>query len=83
MIQPGFLDSESRQDLTELARDGTAAHRLARHADALVLLDDGTGYAAVAKVLLLDDDTVHGRWTRRPADRGVQSTHVSPTEVPI
>src|SRR5208337_1743742 len=35
MIRPGFLDSESRQDLTELARDGSAAHRLARRANAL------------------------------------------------
>ncbi len=29
MIRPGFLDSESRRDLIELARDGSAAHRLA------------------------------------------------------
>ena len=42
MIRPGFLDSESRQDLIELARDGSAAHRLARRANALVLLDDDT-----------------------------------------
>jgi hypothetical protein len=39
MIRPGFLDSESRRDLIELARDGSAAHRLARRANALVLLD--------------------------------------------
>ena len=32
MIRPGFLDSESRQDLIELARDGSAAHRLVRRA---------------------------------------------------
>ena len=38
----GFLDAESRKDLTELARDGSAAHRLARRANALVLLDDDT-----------------------------------------
>jgi hypothetical protein len=42
MIRPGFLDRESRQDLIELARDGSAAHRLARRANALVLLDDDT-----------------------------------------
>jgi hypothetical protein len=42
MIRRGFLDSESRKDLTELARDGLAAHRLARRANALVLLDDDT-----------------------------------------
>ena len=41
MIRAGFLDPESRKDLTELARDGSAAHRLARRANALVLLDDG------------------------------------------
>jgi hypothetical protein len=28
MIRPGFLDTASRQDLIELARDGSAAHRL-------------------------------------------------------
>ena len=38
MIRPGFLDIESRQNLIELARDGSAAHRLARRANALVLL---------------------------------------------
>jgi hypothetical protein len=58
MIRRGFLDPEARKDLTELARDGSAAHRLARPANALVLLDDGMGYAAVAKVLPIDDDTV-------------------------
>jgi hypothetical protein len=41
MIRSGFLDSDSRQDLTELARDGSAPHRLARRANALVLLDEG------------------------------------------
>ena len=58
MIRPGFLDPASRQDLTELARDGSVPHRLARRANALVLLDDGMSCEAVAKVLLLDDDTV-------------------------
>ena len=57
MIRPGFLDSESRQDLIELARDGSAAHRLGRRANALVLLDDGMSCEAVARVLLIDDDT--------------------------
>ena len=42
MIRRGFLDAESRKDLTELARDGSAAHRLARRANALVLLDYDT-----------------------------------------
>ena len=38
MIRPGFLDIELRQNLIELAQDGSAAHRLARRANALVLL---------------------------------------------
>jgi transposase len=58
MIRAGFLDSASRQDLIELARDGSAAHRLARRANALVLLDQGMSCEAIATVLLLDDDTV-------------------------
>jgi hypothetical protein len=41
MIRPGFLDSESRRGRIDLARDGAAAHRLARRANALVLLDLG------------------------------------------
>jgi transposase len=71
MIRPGFLDPESRQDLTELARDGSAAHRLARRANALVLLDDGMSYAAVAKVLLIDDDTVR-TWYRLYEEDGIE-----------
>ena len=58
MIRPGFLDSESRRDLIDLARDGSIAHRLARRANALVLLDDGMSCASVAKVLFLDNDTI-------------------------
>ena len=63
MIRGGFLDEESRRDLTELARDGSAAHRLARRANAPVLLDDGMSCEAIAKVLLLDDDTIR-TWHR-------------------
>jgi hypothetical protein len=62
MIRAGFLDPESRGDLIDLGRDGSVAHRLARRANALVLLDDGMSCASVAKVLLLllllYDDTV-------------------------
>ena len=41
-IRRGFLDAESRKDLTELTRDGLAAYRLVRRANALVMLDDDT-----------------------------------------
>ena len=71
MIRRGFLDSESRKDLTELARDGLAAHRLARRANALVLLDDGMSCEAIAKVLLLDDDTIR-TWHRLYEEEGIE-----------
>ena len=71
MIRRGFLDAESRKDLTELARDGSAAHRLARRANALVLLDDGMSCEAIAKVLLLDDDTVR-TWYRLYEEDGIE-----------
>ena len=58
MIRLGFLDSESRRDLIDLARDGSVPHRLARRANALVLPDDGMTCATVAKVLFLDDDRI-------------------------
>ena len=71
MIRAGFLDPESRKDLTELARDGSAAHRLGRRANALVLLDQGMSCGDVAKVLLLDDDTVR-TWHRLYETDGIE-----------
>ena len=41
-----------------LARDGLAEHRVARPANALVLLNEGWSCTKVAGALLLDDDTV-------------------------
>ena len=61
MIRAGYLSAEDRADLIALARDGSAAHRLARRANALVLLDDGWSCERVADALLLDDDTIR-RW---------------------
>ena len=58
MIRRDFLDPESRQDLIDLTRDGSVAHRLARRANALLLLDGGMSCEAVVKVLFMDDDTV-------------------------
>src|SRR5271165_641924 len=71
MIRAGFLDPESRRDLIDLGRDGSVAHRLARRANALVLLDDGMSCGDVAKVLLLDDDTVR-TWHRLYQDEGIE-----------
>jgi Helix-turn-helix domain len=58
-------------DLIDLGRDGSVAHRLARRANALVLLDDGMSCGEVAKVLLLDDDTVR-TWYRLYEDEGIE-----------
>jgi transposase len=71
MIRGGFLDPESRSDLIDLGRDGSVAHRLARRANALVLLDDGMSCASVAKVLLLDDDTVR-TWFELYQEDGIE-----------
>jgi len=71
MIRRGFLDPATRKDLITLARDGSAAHRLARRANALVLLDQGMSCAAVAKVLLLDDDTIR-TWHRLYQQDGIE-----------
>ena len=71
MIRRGFLDKASRKDLIALARDGSAAHRLGRRANALVLLDDGMSCSVVAKVLLLDDDTIR-TWHRLYQDDGIE-----------
>ena len=61
MIRGGFLTAEERRDL--LARDGLAEHRLARRANALVLLDRGMSCDEVGRVLLIDDDTIQ-TWHR-------------------
>lgn len=61
MIRVGYLWPEDRADLIALARDGSAGHRLARRANALMLLDDGWSCEQVAAVLFVDDDTVR-RW---------------------
>jgi transposase len=61
MIRAHFLSVEDRADLIALARDGSAAHRLARRANALVLLDDGWSCEKVAAALFLDDDTIR-KW---------------------
>jgi transposase len=61
MIRAGYLSAEDRADLIALARDGSAEHRLARRANALVLLDAGWNCEKVATALFLDDDTIR-KW---------------------
>jgi hypothetical protein len=47
MIRADFLDAESRSDLIELTQDGSVAHRLARRANALLLLGGGMSCEAI------------------------------------
>jgi transposase len=71
MIRAGFLSTEDRADLIALARDGSATHRLARRANALVLLDAGWNCQEVASALLLDDDTIR-TWHNLFAADGIE-----------
>jgi len=70
MICRGFLNTAERKELLSLARDGSAEHRIARRANAVLLLDDGLSCERVAKVLYLDDDTVRG-WRKLYDERGI------------
>ena len=54
-----------------MARDGSAASRVTRRANALVLLDDGWSCRDVARALLLDDDTIRG-WRKLFEQRGIE-----------
>jgi transposase len=71
MIRAGFPDAEAKRGLIGLARDGTAGHRLARRANALVLLDEGWSCQRAAKALLLDDDTIR-IWHRPYLQEGIE-----------
>ena len=63
MIRAGFLSTTERAELMALVRNGLVEHRLARRANALVLLDQGMSCADIGAVLFLDDDTVR-TWFR-------------------
>ena len=71
MIRGGFLSAEDRRHLIALARDGSAASRVTRRANALVLLDGGWSCQEVAAALLMDDDTIRG-WHKLFEQRGIE-----------
>src|ERR1700757_343237 len=71
MIRGGFLSAEDRNKLIALARDGSAASRVTRRANALVLLDNGWSCQEVAAALLLNDDTIRG-WHKLFEQRGIE-----------
>ena len=71
MYGPAFTWNCNRQhNLIELARDGSAAHRLAR-VRTRWWLDDGMSCEAIAKVLLLDDDSIR-TWYRLYEGDGIE-----------
>ena len=71
MIRPRFLSPVDRADLIALAKDGSAAHRLARRANALLLLDDGWSCVKIAGALYLDDATIRA-WHQLFVEGGVE-----------
>jgi transposase len=71
MIRGGFLTGEDRGKLVALARDGSAAARVTRRANALVLLDGGWSAQEVAAALLMNDDTIRG-WHKLFEQRGIE-----------
>jgi transposase len=71
MIRGGFLTEEDRGKLVALVRDGSAASRVTRRANALVLLDGGWSCQEVAAALLMDDDTIRG-WHKLFEQRGIE-----------
>ncbi len=72
MIRGGFLSANDRRALIRLARDGLEEHRVARRANAIVLLDQGWSCERVAEALLLDDDTVRD-WHRAFERGGIEA----------
>ncbi len=71
MIRAGFLSTADRAELIELARNGLVEHRLARRANALLLLDRGMSCSDIGAVLFLDDDTVR-TWYRLYMEDGIE-----------
>ena len=67
----GIFEHDGRAELIELARNGLVAHRLARRANALALLDQGMSCSDVGAALFLDDDTVR-TWFRLCSEEGTE-----------
>jgi transposase len=70
MIRAGTLASSQRAELVALLRSGRIEHRLARRANAVLLLDDGWSCEEVAKALYLDYDTVR-TWRKLYDEHGL------------
>ena len=60
MICPNFLSAEDRHELERCVPRHREDHRIARRANAVLLLDRGKSCAEIADFLYLDDDTIRG-----------------------
>jgi transposase len=67
-----FLSKAERSELLKIARDGLEEHRIARRANALLVLDKGWSYGTVSEALLLDDSTLR-LWRNAFAEGGVDN----------
>jgi len=89
MIRAGSLTAPQRVELMGLARSGLVEHRVARRANALLLLDEGWSCERVAEALFVDEDTVR-RWGKcylrgglaelTSFDVGGSASHLTPTQ---
>ena len=66
-----FLSPADRAILVEIARDGLEEHRIARRANAILLLDRGMKFGEVASVLFVDDSTIRA-WLKAYNEGGVE-----------
>lgn len=72
MIKRNFLSKDDRARLTSIVRDGLEEHRVARRANAVLLLDRGWSCEKVSDALLLDDDTIRS-WFKIYREGGVDA----------
>ena len=56
----------------KIARDGLEEHRIARRANAVLLLDKRWSFAEVAEAFYIDDSTVRA-WLKAFQDGGVEA----------
>jgi len=70
MIRGGFLTDAERGELRGIAKDNLCEARIARRANAIILLDKGWSCAEVCEALLIDDDTVRS-WYKLYRDQGL------------
>ena len=66
-----FLSVADRADLVAIARDGLEENCVSRRANAILLLDRGWSFAAIAEALFIDDSTIR-IWVKEFQEGGVE-----------